>query len=176
MNGRRPNPTYETQRAALEEVIRSLQSMKVSLKHDEAEQRKYEIFISNAAHDLHQLLTSTQGEEVHNNALTAQGAKYATTAPEALGDGQANESAQGLGEPEKAPLTVAPQAPATKPKPWENPTDSPKGLNFHPEAELHAKMNWVCDNVPKMSRLRILREGAMMYCDQLIAMHYREEE
>jgi hypothetical protein len=69
----------------------------------------------------------------------------------------------------------APDAPAPKRKPWENPTDTPKGLNFQPPADLHAKMNWVCDNVPKMSRLRILREGAMMLCDALIAKHYKEE-
>ena len=53
-------------------------------------------------------------------------------------------------------------------KPWENSTDAPKGLNFRPDAPLHAKINWVCDNVPKMSRLRILREGTELLCNQLI--------
>gem|GEM_PF-7029681 len=54
-----------------------------------------------------------------------------------------------------------------------NPTVKPTGLNFQPDASLHAKMEWVCDNVPKMSKLRILREGAELLCNQLIEKHYR---
>jgi outer membrane biosynthesis protein TonB len=81
--------------------------------------------------------------------------------------------------PPEAPKTApepAPQAPAVKAKPWESASETPKGLNFQPDAALHAKMNWVCNNVPGgMSRLRILREGALMLCDALIAKHYKEE-
>ncbi|MGO4478046.1 hypothetical protein AB4Z32_17500 [Massilia sp. 2TAF26] len=76
--------------------------------------------------------------------------------------------------PEKTPPVPAPQAAEAKRKPWENPTDPPKGLNFQPDAELHAKMNWVCENVPRMSRLRILREGAMMFCNAMIEKHDKE--
>jgi hypothetical protein len=75
---------------------------------------------------------------------------------------------------QKAPPMPAEQALTPTPKPWETSTDSPKGLNFQPDAALHAKMNWVCDNVPKMSRLRILREGALMLCNALIEKHYKE--
>jgi hypothetical protein len=85
---------------------------------------------------------------------------------------QAAESTHSPTDEPKAP--PAPAQPVAKRKPWENLTDTPKGLNFQPEAELHAKMNWVCDNVPKMSRLRILREGAMMFCDAMIKKYYKE--
>ena len=84
---------------------------------------------------------------------------------------QAAESTHSPTDEPKAP--PAPAQPVAKRKPWENPTDAPKGLNFQPEAELHAKMNWVCENVPKMSRLRILREGAMMFCEAMIEKHYK---
>jgi hypothetical protein len=77
-------------------------------------------------------------------------------------------------EPEKTPPVPAPDAPVAK-KPWEQSTERGKGLNFQPDELLHAKMNWVCDNVPRMSRLRILRDGAMAECDRLIAIHYKGE-
>lgn len=75
-------------------------------------------------------------------------------------------------QPEKTPPAAAPDAPAAK-KPWEESTERGKGLNFQPDELLHAKMNWVCDNVPRMSRLRILRDGAMAECDRLIELHYK---
>ena len=74
---------------------------------------------------------------------------------------------------------IAPQGSAATPeaskKPWELSTEQAKGLNFQPDSLLHAKMNWVCDNVPRMSRLRILRDGAMAECDRLIALHYKDD-
>ena len=174
MDGRRPNPTYKTQRAALEEVIRSLRAMKVDLKNDDAEQRQYAVYISDAEHDLHSVQTS----ELQSSGATVLEPKNALVASGALGAAQASKPAQPAVEVGKTPPAPAPQAVEAKhrAKPWENPTDSPKGLNFQPEAELHAKMNWVCENVPRMSRLRILREGAMLLCDQLIAKHYRVDE
>lgn len=72
----------------------------------------------------------------------------------------------------EAPPAISTPAP-TAPGPWDRSTAPSKGLNFQPETLLHAKMNWVCDNVPKMSRLRILRDGAMAECDRLIALHYK---
>lgn len=68
----------------------------------------------------------------------------------------------------------APEAPVVK-KPWEVSTTEPTASNFKPELGLHAKMEWVCNNVPRMSRLRILREGAEMLCDALIAKYHKEE-
>lgn len=61
-------------------------------------------------------------------------------------------------------------------KPWELASGDPTAINFRPDMPLHAKMEWVCENVPRMSRLRILREGATILCDQLIAKHYRSQD
>lgn len=73
----------------------------------------------------------------------------------------------------KTPPAASPQAEEPK-KPWEDLSQKPTGTNFMPDPELHAKMAWVSANVPGgMSRLRILREGAMAECDRLIALHYR---
>jgi len=58
-------------------------------------------------------------------------------------------------------------------KPWERASGEPTAVNFRPDIPLHAKMEWVCENVPRMSRLRILREGAMAECDRLIELHYK---
>lgn len=74
----------------------------------------------------------------------------------------------------EASLAAAGAIPVVK-KPWEDLTDPPTGLNFKPPADLHAKMNWVSKNVPGgISRLQILRDGAMAECDRLIALHYKE--
>jgi hypothetical protein len=59
-------------------------------------------------------------------------------------------------------------------KPWEQASGDPTAINFRPDMSLHAKMEWVCDNVPKMSRLRILREGAELLCNMIIEKHHRE--
>lgn len=85
------------------------------------------------------------------------------------------EGAQPLAEPAKTAPEPAPAAAAPK-KPWEESTTAPKAVNFQPDELLHAKMEWVSKNVPGgMSRLRMVREGVAMLCDQLIAKHYREE-
>ena len=77
--------------------------------------------------------------------------------------------------PSKAANSLPEAAPACAPvtKPWEVASGAPTAVNFRPDMPLHAKMEWVCDNVPKMSRLRILREGAMAECDRLIELHYK---
>ena len=173
MDGRRPNPTYKTRRAALEEVIRSLRAMKVNLKDDDAEQRKYVVYISDAEHDLHRVQTA----ELHSSEASVPGLENTPAASDAPEAAQAHGAARPSAGAGKTPRASVPQAVEAKhtPKPWDNPTDPPKGLNFQPDAELHAKMNWVCENVPKMSRLRILREGAMMFCNGMIEKHYKEE-
>jgi hypothetical protein len=173
-DGRRPNPTYKTRGAALEEIIRLLRTMRIDLKANEAEQRKYALYISVAEHDLHQALIDLKSDDVPVSELKAQAPAYIPATPEAVGGPTVSEPAQAPVGLEKASPAPALQAVEAKRKPWENPTEPPKGLNFQPDEELHAKMNWVCDNVPKMSRLRILREGALMLCDALIAKHYKE--
>ena len=39
--------------------------------------------------------------------------------------------------------------------------------------EVVAKMDWVIDNVPRMNRQRIVRDGVMAHLDALIAKHYK---
>jgi len=112
----------------------------------------------------------------------------ADKAPEAekpLEEGKPPEEVKPPVEPEKAPPAPAPQAehvhrrasdpaPEAK-KPWEVASGDPTAVNFRPELSLHAKMEWVCNNVPRMSRLRILREGAEMLCDHLIEKYGKEK-
>lgn len=172
MDGRRPNPTYKTQRAALEEVIRSLQTTKVDLKHDEAENRKYALYISDAEHDLRQVLMSQQGNGSHANEVAVQEPENIPATPEAPEGPRATALVELAAKVEQTLPAPAPQAV----EPWEQYMEEPKGLNFKPDMVLHAKMTWVCNHIPRMSRLRILRDGATMLCDQLIAAHYREEE
>ena len=79
----------------------------------------------------------------------------------------------------EASRTVAKTSPETagaavdRKAPWQQASGDPTSVNFRPDMPLHAKMEWVCENVPKMSRLRILREGAELLCNQLIEKHYR---
>lgn len=178
MDGRRPNPTYETQRAALEEVIRSLQIMKDGLQDHEAESRKYALYISDAEHDLHRVLMRQQGDEPQASELTVREPENIHAAPEAP---EALEALGGAGfvPPARMVAKVEQSLPAPAQRavePWEQYMEEPKGLNFKPDMTLHAKMTWVCNHIPRMSRLRILRDGATMLCDQLITTHYREEE
>lgn len=172
MDGRRPNPTYKTQRAALEEVIRSLQIMKIDLQNHEAENRKYALYISDAEHDLHRVLMSQQGDEPQASEVTVQEPEHIQAAPEGLGGAGAVLPAQVSAKVEQSLLAPAQRAV----EPWEQYMEEPKGLNFKPDMTLHAKMTWVCNHIPRMSRLRILRDGATMLCDQLITTHDRAEE
>jgi len=91
-------------------------------------------------------------------------------------EGAATVSAAPFIESPTIPVQTLPEAAKTAAEsmaPWDQATEPGKGLNFLPDTLLHAKMNWVCDNVPRMSRLRILRDGAMAECDRLIALHYK---
>jgi hypothetical protein len=172
-DGRRPNPTYRTRCTALEEIIRSLRIMKADSKTDDAEQRKYALYISVAEHDLHQALIDLEPNEVLASELKVQMPSHVPAAREAAGDALAPETVRAPAGADKAAPAPSMQAVEAKRKPWDNPTVKPTGLNFQPDTALHAKMEWICDNVPKMSRLRILRDGAMAECDRLIALHYK---
>jgi hypothetical protein len=54
--------------------------------------------------------------------------------------------------------------------------------NIHPKAKAYAsvelpkeydlKMEWICDNLPKMSKRRLIRDALRIHVDALIAMHY----
>jgi hypothetical protein len=176
-DGRRPNPTYRTQCTALEEIIRSLRTMKANLQTGDVEQRKYALYISVAEHDLHQALIDYEADDVPAGDVKFQMPTYVPAGLQTAGHEPMPEPVEAPTEPEETPPPPASRAVEVKaqPKPWENASEQPKGLNFQPEATLHAKMNWVCDNVPKMSRLRILREGAELLCNMLIEKHYRNQ-
>lgn len=172
-DGRRPNPTYRTQCTALEEIIRSLRTMRSDLKSDDVELRKYALYISVAEHDLHQALIDQVAGEVPTTELEVHMQAQVQPMLEAAGVAPTVEPSQSQAETEKTAPAPSPQVDGANAKPWENPTVKPTGLNFQPDAVLHAKMEWVCNNVPKMSRLRLVRLATEAYCDQLIEKHYR---
>lgn len=63
---------------------------------------------------------------------------------------------------------------ATAPtKPWEDLSRGSKSMNFQPDPELYAKMMWCKENVPMMSLLKLLRQGAIAECDRLIALYHK---
>ena len=95
--------------------------------------------------------------------------------PEATGAPQAADVDEPIAEVERTAPAPAPAAVAAQ-KPWEVASGDPTAINFRPDMSLHAKMEWVCDNVPKMSRLRILREGAELRCNMLIEKHCRKQD
>lgn len=61
-------------------------------------------------------------------------------------------------------------------KPWEASGIRGKGVNLKTSAELYAKMKWITENVPRMSILKIVRQGAEAEADRLIAEHYQDPE
>lgn len=67
--------------------------------------------------------------------------------------------------------TAAADGPAA---PWEDLTGLTElNLLYKMPPEVVGKMNWVMDNVPKMNRQRIVRDGVNMLLDALIAQHYK---
>lgn len=61
--------------------------------------------------------------------------------------------------------------------PWEDLSRGNPAINFRASPELYAMMVWCKENVPGgTSFLEILREGANLHCQQLIAKHYKPEE
>lgn len=70
-----------------------------------------------------------------------------------------------------SPAGVAESARAPT-KPWEELSRGSKSMNFQPDAELYAKMMWCKENVPMMSLLKLLRQGAIAECDRLIALYH----
>jgi hypothetical protein len=175
-DGRRPNPTYKTQHEVLQEVIRLLWSMKNELQHDDAEQTRYTVYISNAEHDLHQALTSQQSSTEHRDECTTQMSETAASQEDVQAE-QTPEPAQPPAEVEKTPPAPALQATEAKPKPkpWEDLSAGAKGLNLPMSPELYAKMLWCTNNIPKMSLQKLARMGAEKMADELIAKYYKGE-
>lgn len=175
-DGRRPNPTYKTSQEALDEIIRSLQAMKADLSDEHVEQSRYSTYIKLALQDQNralggEIVGGSDEPSPVQNSLLVPAVSNPLEAPVSL---YAVATARESAEPEKTP--PVPAAAAAEPKkPWEVASSDPTAVNFKPEPSLHAKMEWVSKNVPGgMSRLKILREGAALLCDQLIEKYYRQ--
>ena len=174
-DGRRPNPTYKTSQQALDEIIRLLQAMKADLSDEHVEQSRYSTYIALALQDRNralgvEIVVGSDEPSPFHNSLLGPAESTPLEAPVGL---HAVVTAPESAEPEKT--SHAPAAAVAEPKkPWELVTSDPTAVNFKPEPSLHAKMEWVSKNVPGgMSRLKILREGAALLCDQLIEKYYR---
>lgn len=161
-DGRRPNPTYRTAFQALEEITRLLEAMKETVADDDVKHSRYSAYAAFAQYHFH-----TMAAEAHSSQF-----KSSDAPPQPLEPVRAEDEMQPVAEQDQAPPVLATN-PGELKKPWENPTGTPRGLNFQPDLSLHAKMEWVCDTVPKMSKLRILREGAELLCNQLIEKYYK---
>jgi hypothetical protein len=168
-DGRRPNPTYGTPCQALEEIIGSLQTMKETFDDGDVKRNHYSAYVALAEYHLHTLVAGARSSQVNADELPIPGV---ATPAQALDASSAVEWTQPSAESETAPVAPAPQTADVR-KPWEVCDTEPTASNFRPDLSLHAKMEWVCNNVPKMSRLRILREGAELLCKQLIEKHVK---
>ena len=61
-----------------------------------------------------------------------------------------------------------------KPFPWEDLSGiSETNLLYKIPPEVVAKMDWVCNNVPKMNKQRIVRDGVLAELNRLIDLHYK---
>jgi len=167
-DGRRPNPMYETPDQALEEIIRSLHAMKETFDQADVKRSHYAAYAALAEYHLYTQVAEShpsfpQAEEPLRSDMPAR------TDLEAI---RVVEGTQLATDPDKTQPMPASQVSEAK-KPWEVAATEPTASNFKPDMSLHAKMEWACNNVPRMSRLRILREGAELLCNQLIEKHYR---
>jgi len=171
-DGRRPNPTYSTLGQALEEIIRLLTTMLEALGKSDVRRSHYSAYLALAEYHFHSLEAEERVPMTNDSELLVPDVGIMAQLSEAQ---QAFDLAQLSQEPGRTPPAPAPAALATK-KPWEVASGDPTAINFRPDMSLHAKMEWVCENVPKMSRLRILREGAELLCKMLIEKHYRHQE
>ena len=161
-DGRRPNPTYRSAFQALEEITRLLEAMKETVADEDVKHSRYSAYAALAQYHLHTMAAEAHSSQLHENDVSAQ----------LLEPVRQEGEGQPMTEQEKVPSELAAHAGECT-KPWEVASTEPTGSNFKPELALHAKMEWVCDNVPKMSKLRILREGAELLCNQLIERHYK---
>jgi hypothetical protein len=77
---------------------------------------------------------------------------------------------------QKAGKPAEPEAPP--PAPWaaESNTAKSGGFNLRPSMQLHAKIEWVRDNVPKHKSLHeVAIKAVEAYVDGMIAQHYKPE-
>lgn len=93
----------------------------------------------------------------------------------AVGENGAVQLRPGQGGPAQAALDLRPPAP--KLPPWAHLSDDQTTiLNWRHGQQMHAKMVWITENVPKHKSLQKLMDNALIaYIDGLIAAHYKPE-
>jgi hypothetical protein len=126
-------------------TISGLQDHEVILASDRQLDKSHQV-------ELFQAADGVPGAPAHVDTRTP--GRPVSAKPEATGAPQAVDVVEPIAEVEKTAPAPAPAAMATK-KPWEVASGDPTAINFRPDMSLHAKMEWVCDNVPKMSRMLI---------------------
>lgn len=74
----------------------------------------------------------------------------------------------------KAPKTASPGHKKAERKPWDEylPTEA-KGFTTKFAPELHAKLVWITENVPKMSIQKIVKAAVAEFADKTIAERYK---
>ena len=182
-DGRRPNPTYESQHAALHEIIRLLAVDMANRVADASRRKLFLLYMANAEADLQVPLTDWEvSASFPRDVSVTCGIKLSNTgeviarAPSevrsAASTGTVMESSQAVAQ--KPFPADAPQAAEVNRRPWEDLSRGAKGLNLPMSPELYAKMVWCTDNIPKMSLQKLARMGAEKMADELIAKHYKE--
>ncbi|MFM0608694.1 hypothetical protein PQR05_29610 [Paraburkholderia sediminicola] len=77
-------------------------------------------------------------------------------------------------KPAKAPKPApAKPEPEDGPLPWATSDVMPKGFTTKFPADLHAKMNWIIDNVPRQSIQKIVQAATREYVERIIAEVYK---
>lgn len=89
------------------------------------------------------------------------------------GSDDVNDDAAADGDAEHGTATGL-TSPVDTHAPWANLSGLEEiNLLYKVPPEVVAKMDWVIDNVPRMNRQRIVRDGVMAHLDALIAQHYK---
>jgi hypothetical protein len=147
-----------------------------ALDKGDVKQSYYSAYLALAEYHFHDLKAEQRMSQIYDSEYLVSCVGDEAQLREAQ---QEVDSAQLIHAPKQTPSTLDPAAETPVPdaepvkKPWEVASGDPTAVNFRPDSHLHAKMEWVCENVPKMSRLRILREGAELLCNTLIEKYYR---
>lgn len=99
--------------------------------------------------------------------------QFNTPAPDAAGSHDSDDS-DDSGHMVGKQLTRDSPVPSDGNAPWENLTGAPSvNLLYKMPEDIFLKMKWVMDNVPRMSKQRIVRDAVVTYLDALIAQHYK---
>ncbi|ABO60594.1 hypothetical protein LA345_38905 (plasmid) [Burkholderia vietnamiensis] len=122
-------------------------------------------------------------EEGAQKGMTTEEPPADTAAPEPAAQEAAEASAMPADtpnpmptaeKPAKAPKTASPGNRKAERKPWDEylPTEA-KGFTTKFDPELHAKLVWITENVPKMSIQKIVKAAVAEFADKTIAERYK---